>query len=105
MNDWMITIPMFFGILVALFLGIVILLLPAIIAAIFFEWGFSRWKRVRFNKHRYLTIVILCIAVRLLLPTTYTEKLGTRFREVVDVVSGYHYTSQIKHFNLSNGRW
>lgn len=70
-------------------MGTLILLLPSIIAAIFFEWGFSRWKKVRFNKDRYLTILILCIAFRLLLPSRYSENLGTKFREVVDIVSGY----------------
>lgn len=81
----------FFGVLFIIMLIIAIILLPCIIAAAFFEWGFSRWKRVPFNKHRYQTILILCIAFRLLLPNGYYGKLGTQFREVVDSVSGYHY--------------
>lgn len=70
-------------------IAITLLLLPCIIAAAFFEWGVSRWKRVEFNTYRYKTILILCIAFRLLLPTLYYGKLGTEYRRVYDLFSGY----------------
>lgn len=80
----------FFSLLFLIVVGFFILLLPSLLAALFFEWGISRWKSVRFNKNRYVTILILCVAFRLLLPCTYPEKLGTQCREIVDVISGYH---------------
>lgn len=87
-------VSVFLGLIVStiIALSISIMLLPLLIVAIFFEWGFSRWERARFNKHRYFTILILCIAVRLLLSTTCfdtPQRLGTQFRQVVDTISDY----------------
>lgn len=77
------------SVIMMIFIIIVMLLLPCIIAAAFLEWGVSRWKRVGFSKHRYRTILILCIGFRFLLPPGYSEKFGTESRRIVDVISGY----------------
>lgn len=79
----------FFVIIIMTMIAITLLLLPCIISAAFFEWGVSRWKRVEFNKYRYKTILILCIAFRLLLPTMYYGKLGTEYKKIFDLFSGY----------------
>lgn len=78
----------FLGSIISILVGVLICLLPSMLAAVFFEWGISRWKGVQFNKHRYITILILCVAFRLLIPCG-SPKLGTQFREVVDVICGY----------------
>ncbi len=85
----MFLISVFLGVIASIVIGISILLLPSMLAALFFEWGVSRWKRVPFNKDRYVTILVLCVAFRLLLPCGYSERLGTQCREVVDVFSDY----------------
>lgn len=85
----MFLVSVFLGLLFSIVFGISALFLSSALAALFFEWGFSRWKGWGFNKDRYITILILCVAFRLLLSTTYPERIGTQVREVVDIVSGY----------------
>lgn len=85
----MFLVSIFLGFIVSIVMGISIWLLPSMLAALFFEWGVSRWNGARFNKDRYITILILCVAFRLLLPCPYSQRLGTQCREVIDVISGY----------------
>lgn len=86
----MFLVSIFLGLIVSTVMGVSIWLLPSMLAALFFEWGASRWNRVPFNNDRYITILILCVAFRLLLPCSYSERLGTQCRQVVDIISGHY---------------